>query len=557
MADRTDVRKLLVLHGPTLESEGIVSELRGSFDVSVVQELEDALDALREGRFGAVLAEIGDFLPLERGVSMQQASVVLDRIGDGVCIVGSGGEMVWANRRMQALAANVQNMLKDICKQAYERFAADPKDDDHGRRFSLKPDDITYYEVICSPVRDRDGLLKQVVALVVDSTSQRRQQLKLNAIDSAGRELVRLEAGDDAERDATERLKILEERIIRYSHEVLNYKNLAVFVLDERTNRLEMLISDGLDERAGKYELLASPESNGISGYVAATGQSYICPDVLKDPRYLSALPNARSSLTVPLRLHGKVVGVLNAESDRPGAFLEEDRQFAEIFANYVALALHILNLLASERYTTHTQISDSICAELAGPLGDIITEACQLKEDYIGLDALRVRLDTLIDRATQARETMNQFARAPQTGVLGAIGEKIEEDPILTGKRILVADDEEIIRETVSSLLKRYGCILDIAADGTEAQAKASSKRYDLIISDIKMPGATGYDVFAAAKANCAETEVILITAFGYDPNHSVVRASGEGLAAVLLKPFKIQRLLDECRGALAPHRC
>jgi DNA-binding NtrC family response regulator len=43
-------------------------------------------------------------------------------------------------------------------------------------------------------------------------------------------------------------------------------------------------------------------------------------------------------------------------------------------------------------------------------------------------------------------------------------------------------------------------------------------------------------------------------MTGFGYDPNHSIVRASQEGLAAVLFKPFKVDQLLAEVRKALQP---
>jgi DNA-binding NtrC family response regulator len=45
----------------------------------------------------------------------------------------------------------------------------------------------------------------------------------------------------------------------------------------------------------------------------------------------------------------------------------------------------------------------------------------------------------------------------------------------------------------------------------------------------------------------------VILMTGFGYDPNHSIVRASQEGLQAVLFKPFKVDQLLAEVRKALS----
>jgi DNA-binding NtrC family response regulator len=65
-------------------------------------------------------------------------------------------------------------------------------------------------------------------------------------------------------------------------------------------------------------------------------------------------------------------------------------------------------------------------------------------------------------------------------------------------------------------------------------------------------MPDKTGYDVFAAVHKHCTSTPVILMTGFGYDPNHSIVRASQEGLQAVLFKPFKVEQLLSEVRKAL-----
>jgi len=381
---------------------------------------------------------------------------------------------------------------------------------------------------------------------------QNVMQRKLDAINRAGQELVRLEDDTSTNRSAAERLKLLEDRIIHCGRDILDYRNLAIMVVDERTNKLEFLVSQGFEDKISNYELFVAAEGSGICGCVAATGESCICNDVTKDPRYIIGLADARSSLTVPLRLHDKIVGVMNVESDRLDAFSEEDRQYAEIFANYVALALHILNLLASERRSTHTQVSDSYCVELSGPLGDIVTAATELKEDYIGLDDLRQRLDVLIDRATHARHAIRQLSQAPTSGVLGVAPEQVKKDPILAGKRILVADDEEIIRQTVSGVLEPYGCIMDVAADGSQAKRMVSSERYDLVISDIKMPHATGYDVFTAALAANSATKVILMTAFGYDPHHSVVRANQQGLSAVLLKPFKVKQLLDKCRSAL-----
>ncbi|MFB3891498.1 MAG: response regulator [Phycisphaerae bacterium] len=552
MGHNTDLRKLLVLHGPALEADGILDSIRGHFEIQVAKSLDDALAAMRDGRFDAVLAETADFLPLERGAVTHQAAVVLDTIGDGVCIVGAKGELVWANRRLRSYPPAVLELLRGVCLQAYEQFSrlgATPPE--RGRRFSLMPDDGTYYEVICSGVFDRQGALRQVAAVVVDATLQRRQQLKLNAIDKAGRELARLDYESLSKQDAIQRLGLLEERIIRCSRNVLNYQHFAVQLLDERTNRLQTIIAEGMD--VDKYELFASTEGNGITGYVAATGRSYVCPDVSKDGRYLPGLAGARSSLTVPLRLQDKVIGVLNVESDKVGGFGEEDRQFAEIFANYVAMALHNLNLVVFAGHAAQTRVTGSITAELAGPLNDIISEASEIMEDYIGQDDLRKRLGLVIDNATQARKIVQQLAAAPATGVLSIPHEPAQKDPVLNGKRVLVADDEELIRTTIRDVLSPYGCHVDLAADGAQALAMIARGTYDLVISDIKMPGATGYEVFAAARDACTSAEVILITGFGYDPSHSIVRARGAGLRAVLMKPFKAKQLLCECRAALS----
>jgi DNA-binding NtrC family response regulator len=66
-------------------------------------------------------------------------------------------------------------------------------------------------------------------------------------------------------------------------------------------------------------------------------------------------------------------------------------------------------------------------------------------------------------------------------------------------------------------------------------------------------MPGRNGYQIFAAAKDRQADCPVILMTGFGYDPNHSIIRARREGLAGVLFKPFKVDQLLSDLRTALA----
>ena len=72
-----------------------------------------------------------------------------------------------------------------------------------------------------------------------------------------------------------------------------------------------------------------------------------------------------------------------------------------------------------------------------------------------------------------------------------------------------------------------------------------------DLVITDIKLPDLNGYEVFSGARNHFPEVPVILMTGFGYDPSHSIVRASQEGVSAVLFKPFRTGQLLDAIKTA------
>jgi len=64
-------------------------------------------------------------------------------------------------------------------------------------------------------------------------------------------------------------------------------------------------------------------------------------------------------------------------------------------------------------------------------------------------------------------------------------------------------------------------------------------------------MPDHNGYEIFAATQKLKSPPPVILMTGFGYDPHHSIVRASQEGLQCVLFKPFQVDQLIAEVHKA------
>lgn len=533
-----------------------MSRLGSDAEVCLVSSFEDAMTALREGSYDLVISDQGDFMALERSAVDQQATMILDTIGQGVCIVGSKGHLIWANPKMRQFPDDLSTQVSDVCLRTFEQGGAREKAvpaHTQARRFSLSAGDDQYFEITITPIVDDNCKITQFTAVAWDVTHARRLQKKIDAIDLAGRELVQLDAEATASMNVEERISLLEQKMLRYMHDLLHYDNFAVLLIDKKTNRLGIVLQHGMCEQSRHLDIDASTEGSGISGYVAATGRSYICHDTSKDPRYLQGLATAKSSLTVPLRLNDKVIGVFDVESDRLAAFNEDDRQFAEILARYVALALNMLDLLIIERYESTGRLADDVTDEIAGPLNDIITEASNLKDEYIGHDDLRHRLNAIIDHVGEIKSKVKDVAH-PRVGILGSHGDSAVKDPLLDGKCVLVADDDEVIRETIGGILKKSGCAVRTACDGVEAIELLHQDRYDLLLADIKMPQKNGYEVFASARDLNPDCAVILMTGFGYDPNHSIVRARKEGLNAVLFKPFKIDQLLGEIRGAFQP---
>jgi CheY-like chemotaxis protein len=551
--------KVLVLSGDASSHSPAVDSLQNSCDVVQIATIDQAIEALRNDHFDAVFSDSADFLPLERALVSQQANLILNTIGEGVCIVDGEGRCNWMNKKMQAWPARVHEKIRRVCQEAFELFSkqVSPVTSENSsyfsrsKRYALNIEDQQFLEMIASPVISPSGHVVQVVAVVWDATGSRRMQQKIDAIDKAGLELTRLEADAMSKLNVAQRLKLLEEKIISYTKELMHFDHFAIRLLDRKTSKLEIVISVGLPQDAINIELFAEPEGNGISGYVAATGRSYICPDVERDPRYVMGVEQAKSSLTVPLWLYDKVIGIFNIESRQRAAFNEDDRQFAEIFGRYVAIALNILDLMVVERVGTAHKIADDVNAEVAGPLNDIALDANSLMDEYIGHDDLRNKLRSIIENVTSIRKALRQAVEGPKT-ILGADEVVEQHDPVLTGAKILVADDEPNIRNTIGDILHKYHAHVTIATSGNEAIDKIHDNDYDLIVSDIRMPDKSGYDVFAAARKKSLLLPVILMTGFGYDPNHCIVRASQEGLQAVLFKPFKVNQLLAEMRKSL-----
>jgi CheY-like chemotaxis protein len=130
---------------------------------------------------------------------------------------------------------------------------------------------------------------------------------------------------------------------------------------------------------------------------------------------------------------------------------------------------------------------------------------------------------------------------------------------PSLRGRRVLVADADDGVRTQAHALLERYGCIVETAHDGQEALCmvrNSADETYDVIIADIRLPDMTGYEFLLKLQEILDHVPLVLMTGFGYDPGHSIVKARQAGVELVLYKPFRLDQLLETVEKAVAVPR-
>ena len=107
---------------------------------------------------------------------------------------------------------------------------------------------------------------------------------------------------------------------------------------------------------------------------------------------------------------------------------------------------------------------------------------------------------------------------------------------------RIMVVDDELIIRESLFNYFKKYGHVVETASSGIEALEKLKKAPFHVLFADIKMPGMDGMELLEKVKDEHPDTMVVIITAYG--SIESAANAMRIGASDYLLKPFKPDQL-------------
>jgi excisionase family DNA binding protein len=116
--------------------------------------------------------------------------------------------------------------------------------------------------------------------------------------------------------------------------------------------------------------------------------------------------------------------------------------------------------------------------------------------------------------------------------------------------QRVLVVDDEASIRDLLSKTLALAEYDVDTAPDGTSALDRIRAFGYDLLITDLKMPGMDGLTLIRQARRIKTDLPVIIIT--GFSTESSAIDAVNLGVAGYLTKPFRVPQVLAAASKAL-----
>jgi CheY-like chemotaxis protein len=546
----------------------MLAQAAQSHDVTVVRNPMRALALMMRHSFAGVYVSSKYLQEAFEIGKLVQNEQIIEGMADGVVLLDTENTIIYSNGRLcdwcdrdHVVGENFYAVLNspeilgpDFCP--FHTAMATGQ----STSSTLRSNNNTYYHVHAAPLLDEDSTPRHLVVTIRDVTDEVHQQQKLAAIHQAGTELADLTPEELLHMSARERIELLKSNIIHYTKDLLNFEVVEIRLLDPRTGRLAPLLEVGMQPEAAQRELFALPQNNGVTGFVAATGKSYLCEDTSEDPLYLQGARGAKSSLTVPLLLHNEVIGTFNVESHEPRAFAESDLQFLEIFGRDVAVALNTLELLVAEQGRVTAEAVEVIHSAVALPVDEILNEAVNVMERYIGHEPDVVeRLRRILRNARDIKQLIQKVGQ--RMAPTEALPQSPRENPYptLRGQRILVADADESVRSASHNLLERYGCIVETAHDGSEAVSMVralTDGSYNLVISEIHLPDMSGYDLMVRLKELVDPLRLVLMTGYGWDPAHVVVKCRQAGLAAnaVLHKPFRLDQLLtvvDQLSGS------
>lgn len=238
-----------------------------------------------------------------------------------------------------------------------------------------------------------------------------------------------------------------------------------------------------------------------------------------------------------------------------------------------IGFAKDLREILRKDKLATLGEVAIGLSHEINNPLAVILNQTELLERDIENLAGERdtsvenERLDAVrreISRISEILEHLGEMVREETYETVDYVGparmidlrrrgRRREEDRSLEGLRVLIADDDLGICQSLSEILRNDGCKVETARDGVEALAMLESSEFDVVLTDVVMPHMDGYELFVQVHERRPELPVLMMTAFHYDKDHIIKRSRLAGLGTVIFKkPVDPERLRTAIREAV-----
>ncbi|MDX1948398.1 MAG: GAF domain-containing protein [Pirellulaceae bacterium] len=556
--------KILYVCSPGDGLASLPAGVRDDAEVVVVHNPVRAIAEMGRQQFDGIYVAGDHFASAVRLGRLIQHERILEGMPDAVALLDADFTILWANHQLLRWC-NRGNVVGE------RFFAALGNPDVVGgdgypllkalqtglaNTSVLKTTDGRYYQMHAAPISDPKDSARHLVVAIRDVTVETLQQQKLDAIQDAGRELADLKPDEISAMPVDQRIDMLRCNILHCTKDILKFDVVEIRLLNQKTKKLVPLLEVGMDPEAADRDLFAKEEGNGVTGFVAATGKSYLCDDTAHDPLYLQGVKGAKSSLTVPLKLHNEVIGTFNVESPQPHAFSESDLQFLKVFSRDVAVSLNTLHLLVAQQLNAAQQSVAEIHSQVALPIDEIVYDATWIDEQGANLPPeTRDRLVMILANARRIKDVIQQVGRKlPPLDFDMGLGDPAADDKRekLRGKRVLVVDTEPAIRRSAHKLLEQHDCVVETVQKGIEAETLFKhglrDLRYDAVIAGLQLCDMTAFDLMKRLRLLSEHVPLIVTDSGGYDPKHIWVDCRKHGVHpdGRVFKPFKERQLLD-----------
>jgi sigma-B regulation protein RsbU (phosphoserine phosphatase) len=154
-------------------------------------------------------------------------------------------------------------------------------------------------------------------------------------------------------------LDILLEEVVSDVAQTFGYSRSGILLKDDETNELEIAAVRGWTVNYHMKGERFKIGEFGMVGHVGETGETYYAPDVISDPFYQISEESTRSELDIPLKIHGRLIGVFNFQHQEINAFSDSRIQLLEALAGHVATAIENARLFENERKEKDRMLSE------------------------------------------------------------------------------------------------------------------------------------------------------------------------------------------------------